>query len=42
MKFKTILTLSLCLVAPLAFAQVGDFTGETSLGDDGFFRRCQF
>ncbi|MBZ0255770.1 CBM9 family sugar-binding protein [bacterium] len=42
MKFKTILTLSLCLVAPLAFGQVGDFTGETSIGDDGFLGTASF
>lgn len=42
MKFKTILTLSLCLVAPLAFAQVGDFTGEVSLGDDGGLGAASF
>ncbi len=42
MKSKLILTLSLCLVAPMAFAQVGDFTGETSLGDDGFLGAASF
>lgn len=42
MKSKLILTLSLCLLAPLAFAQVGDFTGEVSLGDDGFLGTASF